>query len=97
MLFLFQPLGQASRVPCSSVAEVTRDSKQLKPTCQNIQFNELLQPRLKMYYQYYDPPPSPEPLESGVFTYGKDGIKAGGFTRAHSAVTSLRNPFSGKR
>ncbi|GAQ07973.1 hypothetical protein ALT_5294 [Aspergillus lentulus] len=47
-----------------------------------------------MYYQYYDPPPSPEPLESGVFTYGKDGIKAGGFTRAHSAVTSLRNPFS---
>ncbi|GIK03557.1 hypothetical protein Aspvir_007629 [Aspergillus viridinutans] len=34
-----------------------------------------------MYYQYYDPPP-PEPLKSGVFTYDKDGIKAGGFTRA---------------
>ncbi|RHZ62811.1 uncharacterized protein CDV56_108802 [Aspergillus thermomutatus] len=34
-----------------------------------------------MYYQYYAPEP-PEPLKSGVFTYDKDGIKAGGFTRA---------------
>ncbi|KAF7165482.1 hypothetical protein CNMCM5623_009604 [Aspergillus felis] len=30
-----------------------------------------------MYHQYYEPPP-PEPLKSGVFTYDKDGIKAGG-------------------
>jgi hypothetical protein len=35
-----------------------------------------------MYYQYYIPPPSPEPLKSGVFTYDENGIKAGGFTRA---------------
>jgi hypothetical protein len=35
-----------------------------------------------MYYQYYIPPPSPEPLTSGVFTYDENGIKAGGFTRA---------------
>ncbi|GIJ82271.1 hypothetical protein Asppvi_000777 [Aspergillus pseudoviridinutans] len=33
-----------------------------------------------MYHQYYDSSP-PEPLKSGVFTYDKDGIKAGGFTR----------------
>jgi hypothetical protein len=35
-----------------------------------------------MYYQYYIPPPSPEPLKSDVFTYDENGIKAGGFTRA---------------
>jgi hypothetical protein len=31
-----------------------------------------------MYYQYYIPPPSPEPLKSDVFTYDENGIKAGG-------------------
>jgi hypothetical protein len=28
----------------------------------------------------FDRPRSPEPVRSGIFTYGKDGLRAGGFS-----------------
>jgi len=36
-------------------------------------------------------PRSPEPVRSGVFTYGRDGIKAGGISR--ESVSELRLLF----